>query len=133
MPVGHITGRVSTMTTEPQPYNPHIESSPAPVPEGLTGPEMADLMAALDQARVRANDTVALAQRATNDNPAKGAATLHRAHQRLAAVQGAYQRLTDGHYNTCVGCSGQIGAARLIALPQSDRCVTCAQTTPQKQ
>jgi RNA polymerase-binding transcription factor DksA len=41
----------------------------------------------------------------------------------LRALEGAWQRLQDGSYGTCIDCGGEIGYARLKASPAAARCV----------
>ncbi|MCU4186031.1 TraR/DksA C4-type zinc finger protein [Acidiferrimicrobium sp. IK] len=51
---------------------------------------------------------------------------LARARQELDDLDAAQRRLAAGTYRRCVECGGDIGAARLEALPGTTRCVTCA-------
>lgn len=53
---------------------------------------------------------------------------LARARQELRDLDAAEGRLGAGTYSHCVECGGDIGAARLEALPATTRCVTCAAT-----
>lgn len=103
-----------------------------PTPDGLTEPELAELLDALDQARVYSATIVARASRKepVGDDPQLEAETLLSARRRLASIHEAYQRLSDGTYNRCTSCGGSIGAARLSVLPESDRCVACAAAPP---
>jgi RNA polymerase-binding protein DksA len=41
-------------------------------------------------------------------------------------IEQALQRLAEGEYGTCKVCGREIGTARLLASPQSVRCVNCA-------
>ena len=45
---------------------------------------------------------------------------------KLILVEHALGRLDDGEYGMCEVCSQPIGAARLEALPATDRCITHA-------
>ena len=44
----------------------------------------------------------------------------------LADIHAAEQRLNGGLYGTCTTCGLEIAAERLIALPATPTCVTCA-------
>ncbi|MGG7465474.1 TraR/DksA family transcriptional regulator [Plantibacter sp. YIM 135347] len=48
------------------------------------------------------------------------------AHERLGAIDHALSRITGGGYGVCVDCGGPIGAARLQARPDTERCIDCA-------
>lgn len=52
---------------------------------------------------------------------------------RLALVDDALHRLTEGRYGTCDGCGRPIGLARLRALPWAQRCRRCAEQPMSKQ
>lgn len=54
------------------------------------------------------------------------AALLGHAHRRLADLDGAAARLSDGSYGICELCRGQIGGARLAARPAASCCISCA-------
>ena len=43
----------------------------------------------------------------------------------VALVEKALQRLDEGSYPTCEECGGEIGEARLAALPYASQCVDC--------
>jgi DnaK suppressor protein len=45
----------------------------------------------------------------------------------LSDVLAALQRVADGSYGRCVRCDDVIPAARLEALPETARCVDCAE------
>jgi len=45
----------------------------------------------------------------------------------LRQIDVALRRLADGEYFSCASCGNEIEAARLEALPATDRCVSCAQ------
>lgn len=51
---------------------------------------------------------------------------LRDAHRHLAAVEAARARQAAGTGGICAVCGGPIGAARRLARPVADRCVTCA-------
>jgi len=46
--------------------------------------------------------------------------------ERLAEVDGALSKLDDDRYGTCESCGGEIGEARLEAMPAARLCITCA-------
>jgi len=46
--------------------------------------------------------------------------------QELHQVNHALQRLDLGGYFSCSRCGAEIGAARLKAIPFTDRCIACA-------
>lgn len=54
------------------------------------------------------------------------AALLRDARAHLTGVAAALERLEAGEYGRCASCGGPIGAERLEALPDTDRCVRCA-------
>lgn len=41
-------------------------------------------------------------------------------------IQQAMLRIDRGEYGTCAKCGGEIGLARLKALPTATRCIACA-------
>ena len=47
-------------------------------------------------------------------------------YKRLAEVEAALQRVTDGHYGVCEKCRQMIAPARLVALPWARRCIACS-------
>lgn len=47
------------------------------------------------------------------------------AQHRLALAEGARQRIAEGEYGECVGCSEEIGFARLKARPETPFCIGC--------
>jgi len=54
------------------------------------------------------------------------AALVRQARERLAEVDAADQRLTDGNYGVCEGCDRPIAPARLEARPEARTCIACA-------
>ncbi len=44
----------------------------------------------------------------------------------LGEVEAALERLGRGEYGRCELCGGEIGAARLEAVPWAGRCINCA-------
>lgn len=57
---------------------------------------------------------------------AQVAALLRQATHDLAALDGARARLEAGTYTTCARCGAAIPSERLLAVPTTSRCVTCA-------
>ena len=53
-------------------------------------------------------------------------AMTEQAEHHLGQLDAALARLEAGTYGLCVRCEGQIGDERLLALPASATCVTCA-------
>jgi DnaK suppressor protein len=43
----------------------------------------------------------------------------------LASIEQALERMREGSYGTCEGCSGKIPMARLEALPYATYCINC--------
>jgi DnaK suppressor protein len=83
--------------------------------------------AATDASQVLASRDVELVERATDEWSAQ---VLDFARERdeheLAAVDGALGRLDDGRYGFCEVCGQPIEAARLLALPETERCLAHA-------
>ena len=44
----------------------------------------------------------------------------------LEQIEAALERIEEGVYGTCVGCSGRIPKTRLNAIPYTPYCVKCA-------
>jgi RNA polymerase-binding transcription factor DksA len=44
----------------------------------------------------------------------------------LNQISVALRRIEAGHYTTCAACGNEIAAARLQAVPYTDRCASCA-------
>lgn len=49
-----------------------------------------------------------------------------RTRQRVAQVDAALRRISDGSYGICTRCDEEISAARLAVKPESHQCVRCA-------
>jgi DnaK suppressor protein len=43
----------------------------------------------------------------------------------LRAIEAAIERIEDGSYGTCAVCEGEIGVARLQAVPWTSVCIAC--------
>jgi DnaK suppressor protein len=54
------------------------------------------------------------------------AGLLREARIQLDQVDAALARIRSGTYGRCATCGGEIGAARLEALPAATTCITCA-------
>lgn len=46
--------------------------------------------------------------------------------QSIRVIQAALERIEAGTYGTCGSCGEDIGQARLAAVPEATRCVSCA-------
>jgi DnaK suppressor protein len=53
--------------------------------------------------------------------------TLSSLRQRLMRLERALRRLTDPDFGECAECGESIPMARLVAIPESDLCVHCAE------
>jgi DnaK suppressor protein len=53
-------------------------------------------------------------------------ALVRQARERLAELDAAEQRISDGSYGVCARCGQPIAAARLEARPEARTCVSCA-------
>lgn len=60
-----------------------------------------------------------------SDGPAR-TARLDAAEADLASVEVALERLDGDTYGTCERCGGDIGEERLVELPTTRTCATCA-------
>ena len=47
--------------------------------------------------------------------------------QSIRVIQAALSRIEDGSYGLCDNCGKEIGEARLEAVPEATRCVSCAE------
>jgi RNA polymerase-binding transcription factor DksA len=61
---------------------------------------------------------------------AKATALLQQARLRLAEIDRAMKRTTDGSYGRCDHCGSAIGEERLDAIPTTTRCTACASLLP---
>lgn len=43
----------------------------------------------------------------------------------IAAIDAALERIDDGTYGICIECGEAIYPARLLAAPESERCIAC--------
>jgi DnaK suppressor protein len=53
-------------------------------------------------------------------------ALLQQARAGLVALDAALRRIDDGTIAVCAVCQGPITVERLLALPQTQKCITCA-------
>ena len=53
-------------------------------------------------------------------------AALHETKERLKRLQERMERIDDANFGLCAGCSQPILFARLLYIPDTDRCVRCA-------
>ena len=51
----------------------------------------------------------------------------------LDYVQEALQRIEDGTFGVCRVCGGEIGRARLEAVPTATQCIQCKSGTDQRR
>ncbi|MFH2203131.1 MAG: TraR/DksA C4-type zinc finger protein [Elusimicrobiota bacterium] len=51
---------------------------------------------------------------------------LREAKEKLRKLENRLERAADADFGLCSGCRQPIPAARLLYLPESDRCVACA-------
>ena len=51
------------------------------------------------------------------------------AESELLEIKNALTRIETGTYGRCISCGSRIGAARLHAIPYTQRCRACAATT----
>ncbi len=49
-----------------------------------------------------------------------------RARAEIDAIRVALDRMDQGTYNVCASCGGEIGEARLRAMPTTTLCIDCA-------
>jgi RNA polymerase-binding transcription factor DksA len=56
----------------------------------------------------------------------------HSAQAELQQVESALRRLASGRYSTCSGCGEDIEPERLVAVPYTDRCRSCAESAAQR-
>jgi DnaK suppressor protein len=61
------------------------------------------------------------------NNKAISDTLLAAASQRMVELEQTLARLDDPSFGKCVICGGNIGINRLVAIPESNRCVTCAE------
>lgn len=53
-------------------------------------------------------------------------AALAAARTRLAGLEYALKRVDDPEFGYCIDCGEEIGFARLLAMPETVRCISCA-------
>lgn len=52
--------------------------------------------------------------------------------QRLKRIQNALTKIKDGTFGSCEECEGQIPKARLLARPEAELCIACAEKAEQE-
>lgn len=77
-----------------------------------------------DVTQGHSGDSAEQAQERENDEvvDAIGNETAHA----IRDIKAALDRIEAGTYGECAGCGGEIGQARLKAVPEATRCVSCA-------
>lgn len=75
----------------------------------------------LDQARVGR-----LSRMDAMQGQAMAQETARRRERQLAAIEGAFRRMSGGEYGYCFSCGEEIDLRRLQADPSSTRCIGCA-------
>jgi DnaK suppressor protein len=107
---------------------------------GLTAAQLRELERDLRSERERLERRMATEDRAENAYPmgdaaargseyadsGLGIALETRTRARHEALVDALRRLEAGTYGVCIGCSSPIPYGRLLAVPETARCVTCA-------
>ncbi|MCR9104295.1 MAG: TraR/DksA C4-type zinc finger protein [Gammaproteobacteria bacterium] len=78
-----------------------------------------------DVTRAHSGDSAEQAQERENDEviDAIGNETAHS----IALIQAALERINNGTYGLCDHCGSQISEVRLRALPETTRCLDCAE------
>ncbi len=78
-----------------------------------------------DVTQTHSVDSAEQAQERENDEviDAIGNETAHS----IALIQAALERITNGTYGLCAHCGAAIGEVRLRAIPETTRCLDCAE------
>lgn len=61
------------------------------------------------------------------NNKSVNEASLRSAEERLKALRYAYDHVDDPNFGYCERCGGAISIGRLISMPESPRCIKCAE------
>ena len=77
-----------------------------------------------DATKSHSGDSAEQAQERENDEEVD--AIGNETAQSIRVIQAALVRIEDGTYGKCAGCGEDIGQARLEAVPEATRCVSCA-------
>lgn len=92
---------------------------------------LAETIEALDEHRDPVEPDVAIGRLSrldTMQSQAMASATQTKAKRRLRLLEAALARIDDDEeYGTCYECGDPIPMARLLALPESNLCVDCAE------
>jgi DnaK suppressor protein len=59
-------------------------------------------------------------------NKSVNEAALNAARARLAGLEYAMKRIDDPEFGYCIDCGEEIPFARMVAMPESSRCIDCA-------
>jgi DnaK suppressor protein len=59
-------------------------------------------------------------------NKSVNEAALNAARARLAGLEYALKRVADPEFGYCIDCGEEIPFARMLAMPESSRCIDCA-------
>lgn len=90
---------------------------------------LADLRARLaslkqDASQAHSTDSAEQAQERENDEVVDGIA--NETELSIQIIQAALGRIEDGSYGVCEVCGEPVSEARLKAIPEATRCVSCA-------
>lgn len=61
------------------------------------------------------------------NNKSVNEAALRQAELKLKKMEQALEKIDQSHFGTCTGCGEQIPLGRIMLMPESTRCVRCAQ------
>ncbi|HKK74215.1 MAG TPA: TraR/DksA C4-type zinc finger protein [Saprospiraceae bacterium] len=60
------------------------------------------------------------------NNKSVAEATLRTARRKLSSLETALHKVEDAHFGKCTRCGQAIRPARLMFMPESERCIRCA-------
>lgn len=60
------------------------------------------------------------------NNKSVNDAALRQSEQKLGKLRDALKRLNDSDFGICVTCKGAIQTGRLVLMPESNKCIKCA-------
>ena len=61
------------------------------------------------------------------NNKSVNEAALRQAEMKLRKMQQSLEKIDQPHFGTCTGCGEQIPLGRIMLMPESTKCVRCAQ------
>jgi len=61
------------------------------------------------------------------NNKSVNEAALRQAEMKLRKMHQALEKIDQPHFGTCTGCGEQIPLGRIMLMPESTKCVRCAQ------